>query len=72
VARESAELIITDDNFASIVAGVEEGSVAYRYVRRVIFLLVSTEQQRSRCLPSRYWLVCHYPCWRSYYCGSTS
>ncbi|HXH10644.1 MAG TPA: HAD-IC family P-type ATPase [Alphaproteobacteria bacterium] len=42
VARESAELIITDDHFASIVAGVEEGRVAYRNVRKVIFLLVST------------------------------
>ena len=42
VARESADLIITDDNFASIVAGVEEGRVAYANVRKVIFLLVST------------------------------
>lgn len=42
IARESAELIITDDNFASIVAGVEEGRVAYSNVRKVIFLLVST------------------------------
>ena len=42
VARESAELIITDDNFASIVAGIEEGRVAYNNVRKVIFLLIST------------------------------
>lgn len=42
VARESAELILTDDNFASIVAGVEEGRVAYANVRKVVFLLVST------------------------------
>ncbi len=42
VARETAELIITDDNFASIVAGVEEGRVAYANVRKVIFLLIST------------------------------
>jgi P-type Ca2+ transporter type 2C len=42
VARESAELIVTDDNFASIVAGVEEGRVAYGNVRKVIFLLVSS------------------------------
>ena len=42
VARESAELIITDDNFSSIVAGVEEGRIAYANVRKVIFLLVST------------------------------
>jgi Ca2+-transporting ATPase len=42
VARESADLIITDDNFASIVAGIEEGRVAYANVRKVIFLLIST------------------------------
>jgi len=42
VARETAELIVTDDNFASIVAGVEEGRIAYGNVRKVIFLLIST------------------------------
>jgi len=42
VARETAELIITDDNFASIVGGVEEGRIAYANVRKVIFLLIST------------------------------
>jgi magnesium-transporting ATPase (P-type) len=42
VARESADMIITDDNFASVVAGVEEGRIAYANVRKVIFLLVST------------------------------
>ncbi len=41
VARESSELILTNDDFASIVAGVEEGRVAYGNVRKVIFLLVS-------------------------------
>lgn len=42
VARETANLIIADDNFGSIVAGVEEGRVAYANVRKVIFLLIST------------------------------
>ena len=42
VARETAALIVADDNFASIVAGVEEGRIAYGNVRKVIFLLVST------------------------------
>jgi P-type Ca2+ transporter type 2C len=42
VARETSELVITDDNFASIVAGIEEGRVAYANVRKVIFLLIST------------------------------
>jgi len=42
IARESAELIITDDNFASIVSGVEEGRIVYSNVRKVVFLLIST------------------------------
>jgi len=42
VARETADLIITDDRFDSIVSGVEEGRVAYANVRKVIFLLIST------------------------------
>jgi len=42
VARETADLIITDDNFDSIVAGIEEGRIAYANVRKVIFLLIST------------------------------
>ncbi|MFG0332137.1 MAG: cation-translocating P-type ATPase [Maioricimonas sp. JB049] len=42
VAREAAELVISDDNFATIVAGVEEGRIAYDNIRKVIFLLLST------------------------------
>ena len=42
VAREAASLVISDDNFATIVAGIEEGRVAYDNVRKVIYLLVST------------------------------
>jgi magnesium-transporting ATPase (P-type) len=42
VAREAAELVISDDNFASIVGGIEEGRVAYDNIRKVIYLLAST------------------------------
>ena len=42
VAREASELVITDDNFASIVGGVEEGRIAYDNIRKVIYLLIST------------------------------
>ncbi len=37
----AAELVITDDNFASIVSGIEEGRIAYDNIRKVICLLVS-------------------------------
>lgn len=42
VAKETADLIISDDRFASIVAGVEEGRIAYSNIRKVIYLLIST------------------------------
>lgn len=42
VAKDTAEMIVTDDSFASIVAGVEEGRHAYANVRKVIYLLIST------------------------------
>ncbi len=42
VAKESADIIITDDNFASIVNGIHEGRIAYANIRKVIFMLVST------------------------------
>ena len=41
VAREASELVISDDNFSSIVGGIEEGRVAYDNIREVIYLLVS-------------------------------
>lgn len=42
VAKDTAKIIITDDNFASIEAGIEEGRFAYSNVRKVIFLVLST------------------------------
>jgi magnesium-transporting ATPase (P-type) len=41
VAREASELVISDDNFRSIVGGIEEGRIAYDNIRKVIYLLVS-------------------------------
>jgi magnesium-transporting ATPase (P-type) len=42
VAKDTASIIITDDDFSSIVAGIEEGRFAYDNIRKVIWLLVST------------------------------
>ena len=41
IARETANMIVLDDNFKSIVAGILEGRVAYANVRKIIFFLVS-------------------------------
>jgi len=42
VAREAADMVLTDDNFATIVAAVEEGRVIFSNIRRVIFFLITT------------------------------
>ncbi len=41
VTKETADMIITDDNFASIVAAVEEGRVIYSNIRKFVFFLMS-------------------------------
>jgi Ca2+-transporting ATPase len=42
IARESANIILTDDNFTSIVHGVEEGRLTYANIRKIVFFLMST------------------------------
>ncbi len=42
VAKEAADIIITDDNFASIVDGIEQGRIVYNNIRKVIALLIAT------------------------------
>jgi Ca2+-transporting ATPase len=41
VAREAAEMILTDDNFASIVSAVEEGRAVYDNIRRFITYIIT-------------------------------
>ncbi len=41
VAKETAKMIIIDDNFASIVAGIEEGRNAYSNIRKISIMLLS-------------------------------
>ena len=42
VARRASSLILTDDNFASLVKGIEQGRGAYDNVRKVTWLLLAT------------------------------
>jgi Ca2+-transporting ATPase len=42
IARDAADLVVTDDNFASIVNGVEEGRIVLDNVRKILLMLLST------------------------------
>lgn len=42
VAREAADVVLTDDNFVTIVHAVEEGRVTFAAIRKTTFFLLST------------------------------
>ena len=41
VAKETASMIVADDNFTSIVSGVKEGRTAYSNIRKITLFLLS-------------------------------
>ena len=42
VAKETADMVLTDDNYASIVAAVEQGRIIYSNIRKFVFFLLSS------------------------------
>ena len=42
VAKETADMVLTNDNYASIVAAVEQGRVIYGNIRKFVFFLLSS------------------------------
>lgn len=42
VSREAADMILANDNFATIISAIEEGRTIYQNIKRVILYLLST------------------------------
>jgi Ca2+-transporting ATPase len=42
VAKETADMVLTDDNYVSIVAAVEQGRIIYNNIRKFVFFLLSS------------------------------
>ncbi len=42
VAREASDIVLTDDNFATIVAAIEQGRTVYRNIRKFITYILSS------------------------------
>ena len=49
VAKEAADVILTDDNFATVVSAVEEGRRIYDNILKVIQFLLSSNIGESSC-----------------------
>ena len=41
VAKQTADMILTDDNFASIVSAIEQGRIIYSNIRKFIYFLLA-------------------------------
>jgi Ca2+-transporting ATPase len=41
VSKETAEMVLTDDNYASIVSAIEQGRVIYANIRKFVYYLLS-------------------------------
>ncbi|NPV09594.1 MAG: cation-translocating P-type ATPase [Anaerolineae bacterium] len=41
VTKQTADMVLTDDNYASIVAAIEEGRVIYSNIRKFVYYLLS-------------------------------
>jgi Ca2+-transporting ATPase len=41
VAKETADMVLTDDNYVSIVSAVEQGRIIYSNIRKFVFYLLS-------------------------------
>ncbi len=41
VTKQTADMVLTDDNFASIVSAIEEGRIIYSNIRKFVFFLIS-------------------------------
>ena len=56
VAKGAAKIVITDDNFATIVHAVEEGRLVYRNLKKVILYLIATSMAEVLVLLSALFL----------------
>lgn len=61
VTKEVADMVLTDDNFTSIVNAVEEGRVVFENVRKVVQYLITSNVAEIMLLVSALLFFPHFP-----------
>ena len=72
VAKEAADMVLTDDNFASIVTAVGEGRRIYNNIRRFVRYTLTSNAGEIWVMFFGPFLGWRFHCCRSRSCGSTS
>ena len=64
VAKETSDLILTDDNFSTIVSAVREGRGIYENIRKTIHFLISCNIGEIITILVAFILECQVLCWQ--------
>lgn len=70
VSKEASDIILTDDNFASIVAAVEEGRYVYDNIRKVILYTLPTNGGQTLLVLGAIMLAPYIPIFNPHLGGS--
>jgi P-type E1-E2 ATPase len=59
VAKEASDMVLTDDNFATIVAAIKEGRTIYENIRKFVTYIFAHET--AEIIPFISWLYSEFP-----------